>query len=464
MLRNLRHVTRPVTLAALALLATGLARTAAAAAPAAAPAAAAPAAAAPPTAADGFYLKDGDRVVFYGDSITDLRVYTTFTETFVVTRFPSLNITFTHSGWGGDRVGGGGGGKIDTRLERDVYAHHPTVVTVMLGMNDGGYRAFDQQLYDTYKAGLAHIADSVRKNLPSARLTLIQPSAYDDITREPRFPGGYNEVLLRYGEAVKEIAAAAGQTTADLNAPLVDVLQKARAADPAIASKILPDRVHPSRAAGLILAGALLKAWGAPALVTDVTIDAAAGKAATAQNTTITDLAPPADDGARDITWTQLDAALPMPLETNNPGATLAADAFGFTDTLNRQTLRVTGLPATDYELRIDGKPAGRFTPAQLAAGINLATLATPMTAQAAEVHNLTLQRATLHHIRWRNFQVPYSAAAENLRATLPGIIKELDTAAAALAAAQRAAARPVARHYTLRSLAPAPPAPKTHP
>ena len=39
-------------------------------------------------ASDGFYLRENDRVVFYGDSITDQRLYTTFTETFVVTRFP----------------------------------------------------------------------------------------------------------------------------------------------------------------------------------------------------------------------------------------------------------------------------------------------------------------------------------------------------------------------------------------
>src|SRR4051794_38094684 len=95
--------------------------------------AAAPAAA---KAADGFYLHDGDRVVFYGDSITDQRLYTTFTETFVVTRFPTMDVTFVHSGWGGDRVTGGGGGRIDRRLERDVFAYKPTVVTVMLGMND----------------------------------------------------------------------------------------------------------------------------------------------------------------------------------------------------------------------------------------------------------------------------------------------------------------------------------------
>src|SRR3954464_4086878 len=84
----------------------------------------------------GFYLKEGDRVVFYGDSITDQRLYTTYVETYVVTRFPKADITFVHSGWGGDRVGGGTGGMIDKRLKRDVFAYKPTVMTVMLGMND----------------------------------------------------------------------------------------------------------------------------------------------------------------------------------------------------------------------------------------------------------------------------------------------------------------------------------------
>jgi lysophospholipase L1-like esterase len=85
----------------------------------------------------GFYLHDGDRVVFYGDSITDQRLYTTFVETYVITRFPQLKVAFVHSGVGGDRVTGGGGGPIDLRLPRDVVAYKPTVMTIMLGMNDG---------------------------------------------------------------------------------------------------------------------------------------------------------------------------------------------------------------------------------------------------------------------------------------------------------------------------------------
>src|SRR5712692_10805534 len=84
-----------------------------------------------------FYLQDGDRVVFYGDSITDQRLYTTFAETYVLTRFPALRVKFVHSGWGGDRVSGGGGGPIDVRLRRDVIAYRPTVMTIMLGMNAG---------------------------------------------------------------------------------------------------------------------------------------------------------------------------------------------------------------------------------------------------------------------------------------------------------------------------------------
>src|SRR6185295_16733769 len=179
------------------------------------------------SAQEKFALKDGDRVVFYGDSITDQRLYTTFTETYVVTRFPKLNVSFVHSGWGGDRVGGGGGGPIDTRLKRDVFAYKPNVMTIMLGMNDGSYRAFDQKIFDTYATGYQHIIDSVKKELPGIRITVIQPSPFDDVTQPPKFEGGYNAVLVRYSQFVKELAEREKLNVADLNAPVVAALEKA---------------------------------------------------------------------------------------------------------------------------------------------------------------------------------------------------------------------------------------------
>jgi len=58
--------------------------------------------------------------VFYGDSITDQKLYTTFVETFVVTRFPKLNVEFRACGVGGDSTWGGWTGDLDTRMRRDV--------------------------------------------------------------------------------------------------------------------------------------------------------------------------------------------------------------------------------------------------------------------------------------------------------------------------------------------------------
>src|SRR5436309_6306129 len=125
--------------------------------------------------AEDFALRDGDRVVFYGDSITDQRLYTTFAETYVVTRFPKLNVTFVHSGWGGDRVTGGGGGPVDVRLWRDVLPYKPTVMTVMLGMNDGRYRAYDQAIFDEFASGYKHIVESVKRSFLGIRITVIVP-------------------------------------------------------------------------------------------------------------------------------------------------------------------------------------------------------------------------------------------------------------------------------------------------
>jgi hypothetical protein len=71
--------------------------------------------------ADTFKLKNGDRVVFYGDSITDQRQYSVLVETFVATRYPHLDVTFVNSGWGGDSVAGGGAQTSAT----DVQIHWP---------------------------------------------------------------------------------------------------------------------------------------------------------------------------------------------------------------------------------------------------------------------------------------------------------------------------------------------------
>jgi lysophospholipase L1-like esterase len=390
-----------------------------------------------------FYLKDGDRVVFYGDSITDQRLYTVFVETYVATRFPKLHVTFVHSGWGGDRVTGGQGGTVDLRLKRDVDAYKPTVMTVMLGMNDAGYQAFNDALFKTYTDGLKHIVDSARADNPGVRITLIEPSPFDDVTRGPNFEGGYNAVLLKYAEAVKKFAGEDGLAVADMNAPVVAMLEKAKAADPKLAEKIISDRIHPGPGGHLIMAEALLESWNAPAVVSDVALDAAEAKAGSVDGAEISGVA----SSANGLSWTETESALPMPVDTSDPVVALVLRCSDFVKTLDQERLRVTGLAAAKYALKIDGEAVGMFSSDELSSGVNLATLPTPMLKQAQSVHDLVAKHNLIHFARWRNVQVPLQDL--DFSEKQPAM-DQLDKLEQELIGRERQAAQPKPHHFEL--------------
>src|SRR5207247_3288141 len=141
-----------------------------------------------------------------------------------------------------------------------------------------------------------------------------------------------------------------------------------------LAKKIIPDRVHPGPGGHLLMAGELLKSWNAPATVSAVDIDAGAKKVTDTKRTKTSDL-----KAGDDISWTQLDEALPMPVDLNDPVVALAIKSSDFIQAFNQQTLKVTGLTAPSYNLKIDGDEMGSFGKSQVADGISLETLATPM-------------------------------------------------------------------------------------
>ena len=90
--------------------------------------------AAPASGAEDFALRDGDTVVFLGDSITAARTYGRIVENYTLLRFPSRKVHFHNAGWGGDTASGG-----LKRLDRDVLPLAPTVVIVAYGVNDIGW-------------------------------------------------------------------------------------------------------------------------------------------------------------------------------------------------------------------------------------------------------------------------------------------------------------------------------------
>jgi len=393
-----------------------------------------------------FALRDGDRVLFYGDSITDQNLYNAFVESFVLTRFPALQVSFRHAGWGGDSVGGGGGGKIDLRLQRDVIPYHPTVLTIMLGMNDGHYKALDPETLATYTAGYAHILDTIQPALPGLRCYLIQPSAYDDVTRAPLFAGGYNAVLIRFAQELAALAQSHHCQVVDFNTPVVNALTQAKVLDGLLAPKLIPDRIHPGPAIHLVMAAALLEAWNAPGVVTTVEIDAAQMRVPRAEFTHVALLA-----GADGLVWDQQDERLPMPMNREDSSIALADRVAGITPRLNRETLKVSGLAGGRYSLQIDGAAVGTFTATELAAGLNLALLNTPMARQADAVLLLALKHNRLHTVRWRAVEVGTAEITTEPVTRLRGqLMDEMDAEERDLIRDERARAQPASHHYEL--------------
>jgi lysophospholipase L1-like esterase len=436
-------------------------------------------------AAQSFYLKNGDRVLFYGDSITEQRYWTVAVEAYVRTRFPNLQVEFRNSAVGGATVVGNWTAPVDQSLARDVFPFKPTIVTIMLGMNDGHYRPWDEAVAKTYEDGYRHIIESLESHLPGVKIVLIEPTPWDDITEAPSYlnnpddvAGGYDSVIERYCEFVRKLGAENHLAVVDFHTPLINLTEETKKADPSLAGKILPGRIHPGASAELAMAQVLLKAWNAPAVVSDVAISASDATVERSDNAKVTDLS----SQQRGIAWTETEQALPYPMMTLhstqwpqfppnpwgkaeeifwplpplestevNPVAALVTRLTGMYQALDSETLRVTGLGGSDYTLSIDGHPVGTFTKHQLADGINLAQYDTPMMLQADRVLTLVWHRVDVRFYGWRAIQVPLKDdQTPGLQQAVSNILAVLNSEQDDLISKAHAAAQPTVHHYEL--------------
>ncbi|MEI6168102.1 MAG: SGNH/GDSL hydrolase family protein [bacterium] len=305
-----------------------------------------------------FFLKDGDKVVIMGDSITEQHLYSNYVETWILTRFPAWNITFANVGIGGDRSVGG-----TKRFKRDVLSNAPTAMTVDFGMNDGGYKAFDQAGFKTYMDGLQGIADQAKA--ANIRVAWCTPSPVEKTEEGPALQG-YNETLEKYSEGIKQIAATNGNALfIDQLHPFISVIDKARATDPKIRIGG-GDVVHPGPAGQAIMAAAILKGMSFPLAVASVEIDGAAGKVVNTFNCKIDSVSV---DATGKMTFVQLDQALPFfPQESSK-----ILQWTPIMEELNDYRLKVTGLKPGQYEVRLGGKKVADYSHIALNTGVNMA-------------------------------------------------------------------------------------------
>ena len=164
-------------------------------------------------------LKDGDSVVFLGDSITPQCLYTQYVEDYFYTRFPKMRIHFHNSGVGGDRAA-----DALVRFDDDVAALKPKYVTILLGMNDGSYCDFQKAVFDVYERDMTKVLDRLAEI--GATAIPMTPTMHDaraarlrNKAMEPR-DTYYNGVLALYGAWLREMAQLRGLGFVDMYGPL----------------------------------------------------------------------------------------------------------------------------------------------------------------------------------------------------------------------------------------------------
>lgn len=187
---------------------------------------------------DKFFLQDGQRLLFLGDSNTYAGGFINYLDAYLFTRFPDKKFELINLGLPSETVSGLSEPDhpwprpcVHERLDRALAKTKPHVVVACYGMNDGIYYPFDEERFAKYQEGTVQLIDKVKK--AGAKLVLMTPAPFDPLPLKDRvLPAGaekysylkpyqdYDKVLRRYSDWLVSLQ------TKDL--PVVDAHQRLR--------------------------------------------------------------------------------------------------------------------------------------------------------------------------------------------------------------------------------------------
>lgn len=204
---------------------------------------------------------DGSRILWLGDSITHLCLYTRFLEDYAFARYPRRRIAFANAGVGGDTSA-----DVLVRFDADVAAWKPTRVFLCLGMNDAGFSPLLPERFQTFQARMREILDRISKL--GATCVLLTPPPVDTSmpvrngVEVPPIFSGYNHVLVRYGEWLQDEARRRELASVDLFGLLSSFTKRLRLENPG--ASLSPDGIHPNAVGGALIAMEVLDRLGEP--------------------------------------------------------------------------------------------------------------------------------------------------------------------------------------------------------
>jgi lysophospholipase L1-like esterase len=396
-------------------------------------------------AADAFFLKDGQRVVFLGDSNTFAGHSIAYLDAYLYTRFPDKKFEPLNLGLPSETVSGLSEPDhpyprpcVFERLDRVLEKTKPDVVVACYGMNDGIYHPFSEERFKKYQEGIQRLITRVEK--AKAKIVLVTPPPFEGpAIKDKLLPKTaekfswmkpyeeYDGVLGRYSDWLLTLRDK-GYMVVDAHTAISKHLETVHTTDPKYC--LTGDGIHPGGTGHWLVTQQILQAWKAPKDVDQVEINAETGKAIRGE---VSDL----KIGRDDIRFTWL-SKVPMPYDPTWDSK--LAERERIAEHLNRYRFKIAGMAGDRFELLEGEKTLGRddFTCKQLAEGLDLLKLKELSTnSRSAELWKLVAERQQLLGLAWltdvghKRPDTPKGAPLEEAQKKAAELEKQIRTLAA---------------------------------
>lgn len=391
-------------------------------------------------------LGNRERIVFFGDSITQGGSYVAYLETLMRIRFPKSSLEIHNHGISSETISGTSEPDHDPRrpwaherFARDVADWHPTLLFSCFGMNDGNYHPFDENRFSKYREGILRLIDRAKNEAGARRLILCTPPPFDAYQRKNgdpkaihygyKYPAtNYDETLHRYSQWLLTLREK-NETVIDLHGPMNRHLAARRKGK--VSFTLMPDAVHPDSTGHAVMAIVMARQIGLPGPRDTATI--AAGFAGVV-----------ADRGTISITEKTAEG---LAFEWNVPpawafGGGVDAESLAlenFDSTFNSLSIRLDDPAEGEYELSALSQPGEKpvvrcVSGAELSKGVSIDPLESATS--PARVASEALAEAVSKHrhaasAAWRNRAMKLPRAAEDRGPQLEELAMEAAAAAA---------------------------------
>ena len=379
--------------------------------------------AAPQGGAAKLVLKKGDRVVVIGDSITTQKIYSRFIEDYLTMCTPQLDLWLMQLGRPGETAGGFLG-----RMEADLLAFKPNVITTCYGMNDGGGRTYEEKIGDAYYQNMKTLvtrakAAGVITVVGGPGMVEVGPVGWNNNTPVE----AYNNNLSHLSGMARKVAMERGMVFANVHGKMMGGIASAKAA---LGDKYRPmyGNLHPNPCGHLVMAYAFLKGMGLDGNIGTITLNMNGEAEVTEGHKVLSSKAGEAEIESQRYPFCFFDTRDIVPF-------------VPFNQDLNRLTLVVKNLKSDKAKIVWDEKSKS-FTREQLANGINLAAefLDNPFSKAFARVDGVVARK-----------QQYETDMFESIFPSLSAVQKNFGMDAEATAAFKTLRERALAKHESLR-------------